>query len=243
MWSRRRIIATSMVLAAIMTLVIATAQHIGILWAASLVLGICSVVPQIFVPMARLYSRPEHKSQNMGIVLSGLLSGVLGARVLSGYIGDWFDWRTMFYTAAAIMLICLCVTLRTLPQMQPTYKGSFSGLMHSIISIYKQHQLIRLYSLRAAFAFGSMMAVWSCMAVQRGQRGCWHAGIVWHGWRHSGKWHWPTDTTIWHQTHLYCWQSAANCSLGYSLVVWTHLCRTHCHYHFSRCRRTMSPTR
>lgn len=163
MWSRRRIIATSMVLATIMTLVIATTQHIGILWVASLVLGICSVVPQIFIPMARLYSRPEHKSQNMGIVLSGLLSGVLGARVLSGYIGDWFDWRTMFYIAAAIMLICLCITLRALPQMQPSYKGSFGGLMRSIISIYKQHQLIRLYSLRAAFAFGSMMAVWSCV--------------------------------------------------------------------------------
>ena len=105
MWSRRRIIATSMVLATIMTLVIATTQHICILWVASLVLGICSVVPQIFIPMARLYSRPEHKSQNMGIVLSGLLSGVLGARVLSGYIGDWFDWRTMFYIAAANMLV------------------------------------------------------------------------------------------------------------------------------------------
>lgn len=164
MWSRRRIIATSMVLATIMTLVIATTQHIGILWVASLVLGICSVVPQIFIPMARLYSRPEHKSQNMGIVLSGLLSGVLGARVLSGYIGDWFDWRTMFYIAAAIMLTCLCITLRALPQMRPSYKGTFGGLMRSIISIYKQHQLIRLYSLRAAFAFGSMMAVWSCMA-------------------------------------------------------------------------------
>ena len=31
MWSRRRIIATSMVLATIMTMVIATTQHIGIL--------------------------------------------------------------------------------------------------------------------------------------------------------------------------------------------------------------------
>ena len=164
MWSRRRIVSVSMIVAIAMSVIMAIGGNTYILWAASLVLGISSVVPQIFVPMARLYSLPQNKARNMGYVLSGLLSGVLGARVLSGYVGDWFGWRTMYAVAAVIMLACLLTTLRMLPQMKPTYKGTFRGLMHSIITIYRQQPLIRLYSIRAAFAFGSMMSVWSCMA-------------------------------------------------------------------------------
>ena len=160
MWSRRKIAATSMILAAMMAVVIAFATQVQVLWAASLVLGVCSVIPQMFVPMARLYSLPQNQSRNMGYVLSGLLSGVLGARVVSGYVGDWLGWRTMFGVAAVIMLVCLVVSLRMLPRMRPTYQGSFAGLMHSILHIYKEHTLIRLYSVRAAFAFGSMMTVW-----------------------------------------------------------------------------------
>lgn len=173
MWSRRRIVAVSMVIAMLMSGVIATGGNIYVLWAASLVLGLCSVVPQIFVPMARLYSLPENKSRNMGYVLSGLLSGVLGARVLSGYVGDWFGWRTMFVVSAVIMLVCLVTTLRMLPQMQPTYHGTFGGLMRSIVTIYKQHSLIRMYSVRAAFTFGSMMSVWACMAFHLAEKPFW----------------------------------------------------------------------
>lgn len=164
MWSRRRIAATTMMGAAIMLALIAFSHHVQVLWAASLLLGICSVLPQMFVPMARLYSLPQNKSRNMGYVLSGLLSGVLGARVISGYVGDWLGWRPLFAMAAIVMLICLVVILRMMPKMQPTYQGNFVGLMQSIVTIYRQHPLIRLYSIRAAFAFGSMMSVWSCMA-------------------------------------------------------------------------------
>ena len=100
MWSRRKIAATSMIVAAMMAICIATSCYIQIVWMASLILGICSVIPQMFVPMARLYSLPQNKSRNMGYVLSGLLSGVLGARVISGYVGEWLCWRAMFGIAA-----------------------------------------------------------------------------------------------------------------------------------------------
>lgn len=123
MWSRRKIAATSMICAALMSVTIALTTQVQVLWAASLILGVCSVIPQMFVPMARLYSLPQNQSRNMGYVLSGLLSGVLGARVVSGYIGDWFGWRTMFFVASVIMLICLMVSLQMLPRMRPTYQA------------------------------------------------------------------------------------------------------------------------
>ena len=162
--SRRKIISVNMSVAVVCCLAIALAKNLWVIWLASLVLGCNSVVPQMFVPVASHFSKPENKSRNMGIVLTGLLSGVLGARVLSGYVGDWAGWRTMFAIAAVIMMVCLICMLRTLPVMPNSFEGSYGKLMRSIGSIYRQYPAIRIYALRGGLSFGSMMAIWSCMA-------------------------------------------------------------------------------
>ena len=90
MVSVRRITLSAMSLAAVSALLIAVADNVWLLWGASLMLGLCSIMPQLFIPMATLYSRPKNKSRNMGYVASGIMLGILSARVISGYIGDWF---------------------------------------------------------------------------------------------------------------------------------------------------------
>ena len=162
--SRRKIITVNMSVAVACCLVIALTCNLWLIWSASLVLGCNSVVPQMFIPVASHFSKPENKSRNMGIVLTGLLSGVLGARVLSGYVGEWAGWRAMFAIAAVIMAACLICMLRTLPAMPSSFDGSYGKLMRSIGSIYHRYPTIRVYALRGGLSFGSMMAVWSCMA-------------------------------------------------------------------------------
>ncbi len=162
--SRRKIITVNMSVAVICCLAIALADNIRVIWLASLVLGCNSVVPQMFIPVASHFSKPENKSRNMGIVLTGLLSGVLGARVLSGYIGELAGWRTMFAIGAVIMAACLVCMLRTLPVMPSSFDGSYGKLMKSIGSIYRSFPAVRIYALRGGLSFGSMMAIWSCMA-------------------------------------------------------------------------------
>ncbi len=162
--SRRKIIAVNISVAVVCCVAIAVSRSLWVVWMASLVLGCNSVVPQMFIPVASKFSRPENKSRNMGIVLTGLLSGVLGARVLSGYVGEWLGWRAMFGIAAGIMAVSLVVMLRTLPSMPSGFEGSYGKLMRSIVRIYRSTPAIRVYSLRGGLSFGSMMAVWSCMA-------------------------------------------------------------------------------
>lgn len=164
MVSRRKIIVTSMAIAAIVAGLIAKASSLTTVLLASILLGMCSVVPQIFVPMAGQFSRPENKSRNMGFVLSGLLTGVLAARVVSGWLGEWLGWRAMYAVAAALMLLCLVVATRMLPRMRPTFSGTYLSLMKTVGTIFIRKKNIRTHSLRAAFSFASMMSIWSCMA-------------------------------------------------------------------------------
>ena len=60
-------------------LTIATAPNIYIILLASLLTGICSVMPQIFVPIAAQFSTPETKGKNVGMIISGLLTGILAS--------------------------------------------------------------------------------------------------------------------------------------------------------------------
>lgn len=169
LYSRRRIIVINMTLAAIMAIIIAIAHNIWLIWGASLILGASSVIPQFFIPIAGQFSLPQNKSRNMGFVLSGLLMGILASRVVSGYVGDWLGWREMFVIAAFIMVICMGITLKMLPNMKRNYIGTYPGLMITVAEIFLYHPRIRLYSIRAAFGFGSMMAIWSCLAFRLAQ--------------------------------------------------------------------------
>lgn len=164
LYSRRKLLVTSMIIAALMAVVISLSSNIYVIWAASVFLGAFSVVPQFFLPIASQFSKPENKARNMGYVLSGLLIGILGARVVGGFLGEWLGWRTMFLIASGIMVLCMLVTLNMMPDMKRNFHGSYASLMKTVLDIFVSHPNIRVNSIRAAFGFGSLLAVWACLA-------------------------------------------------------------------------------
>lgn len=164
LYNRRKTVLMSCSALIISLLSISTAKSIGVLLIASFMTGFCSVTPQVLMPFAALYSRPEEKEKKVGMILTGLLIGILGSRVLSGYIGHLFGWRAMFAIAAALIGISALMVARYFPEVAPTYKGKFTTLMKSILQLIKEHPLSLLYSIRAAFAFGSFLGLWGCLA-------------------------------------------------------------------------------
>ena len=88
MVSVRRIVVLGMSVASVSAVTIGFAENVWMLWGASLTLGISSIMPQLFIPMAALYSQPKNKSRNMGYVASGLITGIVSARAISGYVGN-----------------------------------------------------------------------------------------------------------------------------------------------------------
>lgn len=173
--SRRRILLVDFTLLILALLATATAPDIGVLHVSSFVIGVCSVVPQFFIPFAAQYSRPENKNRNVGIILSGLLTGILASRVVSGAIGEWLGWREMYCIATGMMLVCAVLVFRILPDEKPNFTGSYAALMRSLFTLLKQYPLLRLHSVRTALAFGSFMGFWATLAFKMAQEP-FHAG-------------------------------------------------------------------
>lgn len=168
LFQRKKIILINFILLIFSLIAIAIAPNIYIIWAASLVTGICSMIPQIFVPIASQFSRPENKGRNVGIVISGLLTGILASRVVSGFVGEILGWREMYFIAAGLMLVCAIVVLKVLPDIRSTFQGKYTELMKSLFQLIKDYPVLRIYSIRAALAFGSFLAMWSCLAFKMG---------------------------------------------------------------------------
>ncbi len=164
LFHRKKIILLNFAVLVAALCAMSAARDIYTVWGASLLTGICSVVPQIFVPIASQYSRPEHKGRNVGLVISGLLTGILASRVVSGWVGDVLGWREMYVIAAVGMCLCTLVVLKVLPDIPPTFKGQYRTLMGSLFLLVRNHPALRVYSVRAGLAFGSFLALWSCLA-------------------------------------------------------------------------------
>lgn len=169
LYQRKKIILVNFFVLIFSLLTIALADNIHLILLASFFTGACSMIPQIFIPIAAQFSRPENKGRNVGIVLSGLLTGILASRVVSGFVGELFGWREMYYIAAAMMFVCAIVVLKVLPDIQTNFRGKYGDLMKSLLALVKEFPQLRIYSIRAALNFGSLLAMWSCLAFKMGQ--------------------------------------------------------------------------
>lgn len=169
LYDRRRIIVLNFAVLTLSMSAIGFLSDIRLIYAASLFTGICSVMPQIFIPIASQFSEPERKARNVGILVSGLLTGILASRVVSGVVGEAFGWRTMYHLAAVFMVGSIFVVLRALPDMPSNYSGSYSSLMRSLLKLYVSTPRLRIVSVRAGLCFGSFLALWACLSFKLGE--------------------------------------------------------------------------
>lgn len=138
-------------------------QTLFALIVSSFFIGFTSAIPQLFVPMAAQMSDEKGRGRAIGIVMSGLLIGILGSRIISGYIGEEFGWRVMYYAATILMVILFIVLRWKLPRLNPNYKGSYGNLMVSLWHYFKTEPSLRLAALRGALAFAGLSAFWTTL--------------------------------------------------------------------------------
>lgn len=137
--------------------------------AMSLFIGMCSVVPQLFIPITAQYSDNMSSAKNVSIVLSGALTGIVAARVIGGFVGEYLGWRGIFYIAAVLMFFSVIVLYKRLPDMPVKSAKNYAGLLKSLYIIVLQYPVLRVSAFRAACSFASFLSMWSCLAFKMAQ--------------------------------------------------------------------------
>lgn len=165
MFERKKQILIITGLAIVALLVAAISKTFFLLEIASLLIGICSIVPQLILPLAANLSTDENRGANIGMIMSGLLVGILASRAVSGSIGFWLGWRAVYYMAAAICLLLIALMAKRFPQSKSGFKGNYKELMTSMFSYIKTQPVLRETSIINFLAFAIISAFWTTMVL------------------------------------------------------------------------------
>ncbi|MBO0593244.1 MFS transporter [Cellulophaga sp. E16_2] len=159
--SNKKIIQFDFALMILSLIAASVSSTLYLLIISSFFIGFSSALPQLFVPMVAQLSDDKGRGRAIGIVMSGLLIGILGSRVLSGLIGKWFGWRFMFSAATVLMVLLFILLQYKLPKIKPNYKGSYSSLLKSIGHYFKTEPSLRLAALRGGLGFAGLSVFWT----------------------------------------------------------------------------------
>ncbi|WP_225002500.1 MFS transporter [Klebsiella pneumoniae] len=112
-------------------------QTIGQLLTVNIVIGMTSVGAQIVIPMVSLIAPAEQRGRAVGTVMSGLMAGVLFGRILSGFVGNYFGWRSMYLVATTLDLFLLIMVPRLLPHSKTSASQiPYHLLLKSLITFF-----------------------------------------------------------------------------------------------------------
>lgn len=160
---RRRLIVTMVVLAAVALAGTMAVGSASTLFAASLLVGLFSVVPQILVPLIATISEPEKRSQNVGTVMSGLLIGVLLARTVSGFVGSYLGWRAVYLGATVLMLLLAALLRMALPENRPAARPDYFELLTSLPGLLKRLPPLQEAAVTGALLFAAFSVFWTTL--------------------------------------------------------------------------------
>lgn len=130
--------------------------------AASLFIGLLSVSAQIILPMAATLNKTS-RGKTLGIVFSGVLIGILSARVFSGFIAHWMGWRYVYLISAGLVLIIDVLIFLFLPAVPADFKGNYLQLMTSVLQQIKRFALLRQSAFIGALVFGLFCSFWTTL--------------------------------------------------------------------------------
>jgi predicted MFS family arabinose efflux permease len=161
---RRRLIVSLLVAVSAALAAAAAAPSFGWLVAASVAVGVTTVVPQLVIPFAAGLTPPTMRGSVVGRIMGGLLIGILGARVVAGAVGDWLGWRAMFAIAAALMLLLAAALARLLPPAPPRAAMPLRTLFGSLVELARREPVLRDASTIGALVFLAFSAFWTTLA-------------------------------------------------------------------------------
>jgi predicted MFS family arabinose efflux permease len=96
--------------------------------------SVSTVTPQLMLPLVGDLAPPHRRATALSIVVSGLLMGMLIARVLSGVVTEFTSWRTIYWISAGLQYLILILLWFFMPDYPVTNPGgiNYFRMLYSI---------------------------------------------------------------------------------------------------------------
>ncbi len=162
-FEKRRLILTMLLGSTFFSILLFLSPTITVALIASFGLGFCSVIPQLLIPFAAQLANPNERGKVIGSIMSGLLIGILLARVISGLIGKYMLWKITYILAAFFMILIWLLLRSKLPQSYSNSKINYRESLKSMIPLLKQFPVLRESSIIGALIYFAFSAFWTAL--------------------------------------------------------------------------------
>jgi len=161
---RRKLIAGHLLLTALGTALAAVASHVWLLLAGLALAGLFAVVVQTTVAYAAALSTPEERGRTLGAVTSGVVIGILGARIAAGALAELWGWRSVYAALAVLLTALAALVLKVLPPDPRTEYTTYRDVLRSSGRLFRE-PLFLSRGLIAFFLFASFGTLWSGLSL------------------------------------------------------------------------------
>lgn len=164
--NRRRLIIVQCSFSVAALVAVAAARTETILFAALAVMGLLAVVVQVLVAYAAALTSEADRGRAVGIVTSGVVIGILGARFVSGLLADAGGWRLVYLTSAILTAIMTSLLAYILPRNLPQERsGSYAKTLRSIPVLFLQDRVLLIRGLLALLIFAAFSIFWTALVL------------------------------------------------------------------------------
>ncbi|MDI5980569.1 MFS transporter [Amycolatopsis magusensis] len=161
---RRRLIAAHLALTAVGLVLTASAPGAWVAFAGLAAAGVFAVVVQTAVAYAASVSPPAERGRTIGVVTSGVVVGILGARIVTGTLAEVWGWRSVYAVLAVLSLGLAALVLVGLPSDQRPRSAGYRQAVSALGGLFGE-RLFLTRGLIAFFLFASFGTLWSGLSL------------------------------------------------------------------------------
>jgi predicted MFS family arabinose efflux permease len=166
----RRLVSRILVVTTGALVLACVAPGFQVLLAASVLIGLTSIIAQILLPLAAELAPDESRGRYVGMVTSGLLLGIMLARSVSSLAAAVLGWRSIFGISAGLMLLLAAVLWRVLPEIAPSHRAGYRSLLRSTVAIAREEPVLRSRALAQGLMFATFTTFWTAIAYELSDR-------------------------------------------------------------------------
>ncbi len=147
----------------------ALAKGLALFTLASTLLGFVTIAPYLIPAFASKRVAPERLGQVTALLTTGVLFGILVARVGAGVVAEHADWRLIYWAAFVLMALVMLALPRVMHSefaaSHPSQHGSYTALIASVFRLAREHPDMRASALMQGLNFASFTATWLALAL------------------------------------------------------------------------------
>ncbi|PTQ90608.1 MFS transporter [Agitococcus lubricus] len=161
----RQLVISSLSILIAALLVASSAVTYSSFMIAMTVVGLSAVAVQMLVPIAAHFAPAKQQGHIVGLVMSGLFTGIMLARPIASLITDTFGWRVLYSGSASIMALLVLALFFMLPSRQPKSMYNYPQLLLSLVDILRHTPLLRWRAAYQAALFAAFTLFWTAVPI------------------------------------------------------------------------------